>query len=146
VTAWPTLYARLLVRLPQLTGWSAVQVFDGPPVTGDVPTDYCTVGFVIREDFAGSFDTEIGPGDLTVESGTIRSEIVCSTGDVDLPTVRGRAFALADAWRAETVANPTWGVLNQGSATSIAIDVEPAQTSAGSVQRLTVTLSYTALV
>lgn len=146
MTAWPTLYARLLVRLPQLAGWSAVELFDGPPVTGDVPTDYCTVGFVLREDFAGSFESTAGPGDLTVEVGTLRSEIVCSTGDVDLPTVRARAFALADAVRAEVARDPTWGVLPQGSSSSLAVDVEPGQTTSGSVQRLTVTLSYTALV
>jgi len=55
MTAWPVIVARLLELLPTLDGWAGVEVYDGPPVTRDAPADYCTVGFVLDEDVAGSY-------------------------------------------------------------------------------------------
>ena len=51
-TQWPLLTARLVALLPTLSGWSAVQVFDGPPVTSEIPTSYCTVGYVDDDNVA----------------------------------------------------------------------------------------------
>ena len=70
---------------------------------------------------------------------------MCATGDVDLPAMRSRSFGLLNAWRAEVRRDPTLGVLGQGSTSSLSVDVQPAQTDSGSVQRLVVTLSYIAL-
>lgn len=140
--AWPIVKNRLVALLPTLTGWSITSVYNGPVVTGDAPTEFVTVGYVPGEDFGGSFEQARGLGDLPEETGAIRSEIVCSDGDTDMPTVEARAFELADAWQAEVDRDPTLGVLPQGSTTSLAVDVQPAQTTGGAVQRLTVTLSY----
>jgi hypothetical protein len=85
MTAWPLVLGRLLTLLPTLSGWTGVAVYDGPPVTGDAPTDYATVGFVVGEDFGGSFEIVDEPGGMLTENGTVRTEIVCVTGDVDLP-------------------------------------------------------------
>ena len=57
---------------------------------------------------------------------------------------RPRTFALVDAWEAWVSADETLGVLGSSSVASLAVDVVPAQTTAGSVQRLAVTLSYLA--
>lgn len=139
--AWPVVLNRLLVLLPTLPGWSDVEVFDGQPVTGDAPTSFVTVGFVEGEDYGGNYDRVRGAADLLEENGAIRSEIVCWSGDVDLPTVRAKAFALADAWEATVAADQTLGVLPPSSTSSLAVDVAPKQT-AGSQQRLVVTLTY----
>lgn len=140
--AWPVIVGRLVELLPALPGWGSVAVYDGPPVTADTPDAYVTVGFVVGEDFGGTYEQAVELGGLRTESGTVRSEVVCGTGDVDLPAVRGRAFALVDAWEAEVRRDETLGVLLPSSTASLAVDVAPAQTTGGAVQRLTVTLSY----
>lgn len=151
-TAWPLVAARTVAMVTELLasvdGWDKGRVYDGPPVTGDAPTSFVTVGFVLGEDNAGSYEqTRNGDGGWQFalqETGTVLSEVVCSTGDVDLPTVRARAFALVDAWEAAVSADETLGVLGPSSISSLSVDVQPAQTTAGAVQRLTVTLSYLA--
>lgn len=143
--AWPLIKRRLVEHLPNLPGWSQVAVYDGPPVTGDSPTDFVTVGFVRGEDFAGSYEQTppVGPWSME-EAGTLRSELVCATGDTDLPGMELRAFALVDAWQEWVTADPKLGVLNPSSTASLAVDVQPQQTTAGAVQRLVVTVSYLA--
>lgn len=141
--AWPKVVNRLVSLLPTLPGWSQVAVYDGPPVTADAPADYVTVGFVLGEDFGGSYEQARGlDGSVPEESGTVRSEVVCLTGDVDLPAVRARAFALVDAWEASIAADQTLGVLAPSSTSALSVDVAPAQTTSGAEQRLTVTLTY----
>ena len=147
--AWPSVKARLVELLPQLLpvvpGWAEGAVYNGPPVTRDAVPSYVTVGFVVGEDFGGSYEqTRNGEGwqGALEEAGTIRCEVVCSTGDVDLPTVEARAFAFVDAFDALIAADETLGVLPPSSSASLAVDVQPAQTDKGAVQRLTVTLSY----
>ena len=146
MTAWLTVKRQLLTALPQLPAWAAAEVvaFNGPPVTAQAPPNYVTVGFVVGEDAAGDYTETPGLGDIDDETGSIRSELVCWTGDVDLPTVEARAFALADAVQAWVKSDRTLGVLNPGSTSNLAVDVVPAQTDAGSVQRLVLTLAYTA--
>jgi hypothetical protein len=146
--AWPKVADRLVAHLPTLPGWEQVAVYDGPPVTGDAPTAFVTVGFVASEDFAGSYEqTRNGDGGwqgALEESGTVRSELICVTGDTDLPGERADAFALVDAWEAWVSSDETLGVLGRSSIASLSVDVQPAQTTGGAVQRLTVTLSYLA--
>lgn len=144
-TLWPTVHARLVTLLPTLTGWSGVEVYDGPPVTGDAPTVYATVGFVLYEDSAGSYSFEPhSEGWGTTEVGAIRGEIVASTGATDLPGVRAQAFALADAFEASIRADRTLGgTLPPVSSSRLVVDVLPAQTQAGATQRLPFTFEYT---
>jgi hypothetical protein len=144
---WPALVDRLVtVIVPALMastdGWADGQVYDGPPVTQDAPQSFVTVGFVLGEDNAGSYEQLYQPGGLREENGSVLSEIVCTSGDTDLKTVRTRAFALADAWSAAVSSDGTLGGVVQSS--SIAVDVQPIN-AGGATQRLTVTLSYTAL-
>lgn len=146
MTYWPTLKNRLVALLPTLDGWAGTVVYNGPPVTAAVPTSYATVGFVVGEDFAGSAEQVTGIGDIDSEAGTIRSEIVCTTGAVDLPSMEAAAFALFDSWNAAVRADRTLGVLPKGSTCSLAVDVDPRQSGDGASQRLTVTLTYTARV
>lgn len=144
MTTWPRVKARLVEHLPTLTGWSAVTMFSGPPVAASAPAAFVTVGFVYGEDFAGSFERVRGLGDIDEEHGTVRSELVCSTGKTDLATVESAVFALADAWQAWVDSDPTLGVLPSGSTSLLAIDVQPTQDGSGASVRLTVTLTYIA--
>ena len=143
--AWLAAKNKLLALAPTLDGWDTVSVYDGPVVTGDAPTEWFSVGFVPDEDFGGSFEQTYMSGGLVEESGTVRSELVCWTGDTDLPTVQARAFALFDALQAAVHADDSLGgVLTGGGSASLAVDVQPDQSTGGAAQRLTVTLSYLA--
>ena len=150
-TQWPLLTARLVALLPTLSGWSAVQVFDGPPVTSEIPTSYCTVGYV-DDDNVGSYADDLSQvGNIfTAETGEVRCRLVVVTGDIDsdadgksdLATIRTAAFTLIDALRASLRTDPRVGVLPAGSTTSLTVDVGAAQNERGSGQRLDFTLSY----
>lgn len=144
--AWPLVVERLVDWLPSLPGWSGVPVYDGPPVTADVPLTYVTVGFVVGEDFGGSYEqTRNGENSYQgalEELGTVRCEVVATTGDVDLASMRSRVFALVDSWDAAIAADETLGVLPPSSTSSLAVDVAPIQSTGGTTQRLTVTVSY----
>jgi len=144
MTAWPQVVDRLVTLLPALPGWLGVTVYDGPPVTQDAPADYVTVGYVVGEDMAGDYEqTTAGLGGMLEESGTVRSELVCTTGNNALPAMRARAFALVDAWQAEISRDQTLGgVLGASGTSSLTVDVQPSANTDGSTQRLTVTLSY----
>lgn len=140
--AWPVVKRRLVNLMPTLPGWSQVSVYDGPPVTGEVPTAYITVGYVVGEDFGGTYEQSRGVGNLLEELGSVRCELVCSTGNVDLASVESTSFALVDALEQSIANDQTLGVLHPSSTSSLAVDVQPAQTTAGATQRLTVTLNY----
>ena len=144
MAAWPQVKRRLVDILPTLPGWSGVTVFDGPRVSQDFPTDFITVGFVEGEDFAGSYEQARPEAWDVEESGTIRSELITTSGDVDLEETEDRVFDLVDAWEQWVTKDPTLGVLSPSSTASLAVDVQPVQNQNGSAQRLTVTLTYTA--
>ena len=145
--AWPLIVDRLLVLLPALPGWADVEVFDGPPVTQDAPADYVTVGFVVGRDDAGNYEQTRNGGNgggwqgALEETGTVVSEVVCSSGDTDIAIVRDRAFALVDAWEAKVSEDERLGILPPSSTSSLSVDVQPINRG-GASQRLTVTLSY----
>lgn len=145
MTAWPVVKARMVAALPTLAGWDVVTTFNGPPVTSSAPPNYVTVGYVVGEAMAGDYTETPGVGDVDNETGTIRSELVCSTGATDLPTVEALAFALADQVQAWVKANRTLGVLRPGSTSNLAVDVIPSQTTSGAEQRLVLSLTYTAV-
>lgn len=146
MAAWPLVFDRLVAHLPTLPGWSGVTVYDGEPVTGDVPTDFVTVGFVPGEDFAGSFE-QVPIQWALEESGTVRSRLASQTGDTEvLAARRAHVFALAAAWQAWVVSDPTLGVLSPSSTASLSMDVEPVQNGSGSAVALIVTLTYLARI
>lgn len=139
-TAWPVIKQRLVAALP---GVVTATVYDGPVLTGDNPTAYLTVGWQPSTDdlTAGTFEqTHTGPGGFFAEErGTVLLELGVSTGDPDMPS----AFAQADALTAWVSADQTLGVMTPGSTSSTEFDVVQDQNSAGAVQRLLLTLSYT---
>jgi len=139
---WPLVVARMLALLPSLPGWGQVTVYDGPPVTADIPTDYVTVGYV-DNDQAGSYTQTQDPnGFQWQETGTVRSQLNCVTGDTDLPGVRARVFALMDAVEAAVRADRRLGVLSPYGTSELDVDVLSLSNSSGTAQQLTFTLHY----
>lgn len=147
MAVWPLIAESQKTRLPLLPAWSGVAIYDGPPLTGDTPVEYLTLGYVLGEDYGGTFEQAEGPGPFMEEVGQLRSELVVASGESDvLPALRARAFALTDAWAAAIRADQTLGGVTQPSSTaSLSVDIQPVQTRTGGVvQRLTVTLNYSA--
>lgn len=140
--AWPAVVDWHLATLPTLAGWDAAVVYDGPVTDGGFPPSFVTVGFVTDEEASGTAEPGEQLGDLEVELGTVRSELVCQTGDDDMPGMRASAFALVDAVKAQIRRDPTLGGIV--AAASLAWDVLPVQNESGSAVRLALTLSYTA--
>jgi hypothetical protein len=139
---WPLVKARLIALLPTLPGWSAVTVFNGPPVTADVPTDYVTVGWE-TDDQSGSYMQVQSPdGFRYVETGEVRNQLNCLAGDIDLDAVEARAFVLMDALESAVRADRRLGVLSPEGTVDLEVDLRPLQTSGGSAQALVFTLHY----
>ena len=141
-TQWPLVVARLLTLLPTLPGWSAVTVLDGPLISVDVPTDYITVGYVTSE-VAGNYASVQEPDGFRYgETGDVQSQLNCTTGDSDLPGVRARAFALADAFDAAVRADRRLGVLSAEGTSELSVQVESLENAAGTATVLILTLHY----
>lgn len=141
-TQWPIVHARLVQLLPTLSGWPTA-VYDGPPVTGDNPPIYATVGYQFEQDEAGSFRHErAGNGFQVEETGDVRGELVCRTGDATTETVRAQAFALIDALEASLRADQTLGVLPPASTTNLSVTVAPDANQSGAVVRLRFAIDY----
>lgn len=142
-TQWPLVVQRLVTLLPTLPGWSGVSVFDGPPVTGDDPNAWCTVGY-ISDDKAGNYTTtQHDDGFSRHETGEVRSEVVCNTGDDDLTIVRARLFALLDAVDVAVRADRRLGVLSAEGTSTFAVEVMSVKDAQGTAQGATFTLHYT---
>ncbi len=141
---WPKVPPALLVLLPSIPGWATVEVYDGPPVTASAPPAYCTVGFVLEEASAGDWEQNVGVVDgLLDETGAVRCELVLTTGDVDLASVRTRAISLMDALSSALIADQTLGgVLAHGCTVTLSGDFLPAQHPKGATIRVPFSVSY----
>lgn len=148
-TVWPLLRAGLLTFLPTLDGWSAVPVFDGPPLSGDTGEQpggsqaYCSVGYVEDERGAGSFtQAPDGSGFFDTESGEVRSELYTGNGDGDLAAAVSAGFALIDSLQASLAADRTLGgALPPGSTASVSGEVVTGRNE-GAGQLLVLSVSY----
>jgi len=143
-TQWPLIAERLLGLLPTLSGWTDVQVFDGPPVTGDIPADYATVGYV-SDSQAGTYSLmQDDDGFQWGETGTIRSQLTCVTGDEDgLADCRTRAFALMDSVETYVRSDRTLGgVISPAGTSQLDVEVVSMQSGNGSGQTVVFTLTY----
>jgi hypothetical protein len=83
--ALPLVIDRLVSLLPTLPGWSGVTVFDGPQVTAAAPRGVRHSRICRRRGLRRHVRAGRRARRLLEESGTVRSEIVCQTGDVDFP-------------------------------------------------------------
>lgn len=140
-TQWPVVHARLVSLLRLL--WSDVSVYGEPPVTGDNPRIYCTVGSVAGEDDGGGYTTtKAGSGWQVEETGRVRCELTSVTGGADLASVRAVAFGRMDLLDEAIRDDQTLGVLPQGSTTELDVSVVSVQSNDGAVQRLQFVINY----
>lgn len=138
-TAWPLVRSALATALPGVIG--AVTFYDGPVVTGESPAAYLTLGTQPSQgESAGSFSQDVGPdGFSALEEGTILAELGAVAGSTRVPDVF-TTFAVIATW---VQADMTLGVLSPGSTCTVSASVVEAQTTAGAVQRLLLTFTYT---
>ena len=139
--AWEAVKAHLVTALPAVVG--NVVVIDGPVVTGTNPPAYITVGHTPSADVesAGSFTQDVGPdGYAAEEVGSVVCELAAHTGSTNVPTVFA-TFAAIAAWiQADMTLG---GILSPNATCTASANVVQAQTRAGAVQRLLLTISYT---
>lgn len=131
-----------MTALPAVVGPS-VKVYDGPVVTGENPPSYLTVGHVpsASETGAGTFTQDVGPdGYSASESGTVACELAASTGSTVIPNVF-TTFGTISSWMQADMS--LGGILTEDATCTAAANVVQAQTKAGAVQRLLITISYT---
>ncbi len=140
-TVWGQFVDRLVALLPDV--WPQVTVYDGPVSDKTFPRDYVTVGFVDGEDVAGSFEPTPQLGHLEEEVGSVRSELVCQTGDDALTAMRVRAFGYVDQLKAAIAADRTLGASDVVTV-DLSADVLPVRNTEGAAVRIALTLTYTA--
>ncbi len=141
MTVWGQFADRLVTLLPTL--WPQVTVYDGPVSDRSFPRDFVTVGFVDGEEVSGSFEPTPLLGDLEEEVGTIRSELVCQTGDDTLSVMRTRAFGYVDQLKAELARDRSLSVPAVVSV-DLSADVLPLRNTEGAAVRVALVLTYTA--
>lgn len=140
--AWPSVRSALVTGLKGALP-STVTVYDGPVVTGDRPSAYLTLAYrpSVDDPSAGDFTQGIGPdGYSAVEAGTVLAELAGVTGSTTVPDV----FATFDTIAGYVQAHQTLdGTLTPDAVLTVSADVEQSQTTAGAVQRLLLTFTYT---
>lgn len=138
--AWPSVRSALAAGLASVLD---VTVYDGPDVTGDTPDAYLSLAYRPSVDdlSAGDFTQGIGPdGYSAVETGTVLAELAGVTGSTTVPDV----FATFDTIAGYVQAHQTLdGTLTPDAVLTVSADVEQSQTTAGAVQRLLLTFTYT---
>ena len=141
--AWPSVKDALAALVVTLVP-DGVLVIDGPLPQGNRPKRYITVGWQpsTDDDSAGSYEqTSLSDGFAADETGTVLLEIAALSGDPVIPD----AFAVVDLLHESIQTDQTLGgVLGPLGTMAITTDVVEAQNRRGAVQRLLVSLSYTA--
>ena len=139
--AWESVRAELVAALPAVVGPS-VKVYDGPVVTGENPPSYITVGHSpsATDESAGTFTQDVGPDGFDVaETGVVICELAASTGSTTVPSVFATFGAIAAWIQADMTLG---GTLSANATCTASANVVQAQTRAGAVQRLLLTINY----
>lgn len=138
--AWPLVRAALYRRLPPLL--PGVKSYNGPVPSGQQPTKYLTVGNApsVDDDSSGSFTQANGDDGYSVtETGFVMCELGGTSGSAEMPSVFAQFDVIASSLQADMTLG---GVLARGSVVTANASVVEAQTKAGAVQRLVVSIQY----
>ncbi len=142
--AWPLVRARLAAALPAVVGPDVV-VYDGPVVTGDVPSAWLSIAHSPSSDYAadgsaGTWAQQVGPdGWSATESGDVIAELASVTGESTIPDVWSTA-ALIVSWVQSDMT--LGGVLSPGSTCVVSARVAQEQTDSGGMARLALSFDY----
>jgi hypothetical protein len=142
--AAPLIRAAHAAKLPTLTGWGGVAVYEGAALRRDDVREWATIGYVAG-DTGPAITLEPVPtaqGAQNRETGTITSQVLVA-GD-DVTAARARIFDLLADWAAWLVADRTLGGRLLPSEVHLSADVALATTRAGATAAAVVTITYTA--
>jgi hypothetical protein len=141
---WPHVKAWLAATIPTLPGLSDVVVYAGPPISGESPERYVTVGFV-TDDHGGQYQQlQTDDGTVWQEIGEVRSQIVAQVGDTDPTIAESECFAIADALDAAIRADRCLGgTLSLDGTSESAVEVHSVSNSLGTATALVHVLRYT---
>jgi hypothetical protein len=146
VTKWPAVVDALF-QLWQGVAGPTDAVYDGPPVTSDIPLRWVTVGWA--EDDAGAASgsprrVQMYDGSVWGEEGTVLCEIVAQAEDPSLSAVRASAFEFFDALAAAIEADRTFGgVLSPEATVEVQADGFPETDANAAIFHIRVTVTYT---
>lgn len=143
---WQAVYDGLLTFLPSLQEFTGVPVYDGQPITQDVPPAWVSVGF-ITDDSAGQFAQVRDLSDYaTIETGDIKCHLAAVDGGTDLSVTRSRAFDLLGAWQTAIQKDKTLGgAVSDMQEVNLSTAVLDPQNQQGSATSLLVTVTYQTL-
>ena len=145
-TKWPSIVTAL-VTLWQAAAGPTDAVYDGPPVTTDIPLRWVTVGWA--EDDAGVTSgsprrMQVYDGATWGEQGTVECEIVAQSEYPDLAAVRAQAWTFFDVLTAAVEADRTLGeVLSPDSMIEVQGDGFPEADAGAAIFHIRVTVTYT---
>lgn len=132
----------------------SIDVFDGPPTSGDALTAYVCIGANPPDSLepnAGNIEQEyhdLGASATKDERGTIRCHLSCWSGDTDLAALRSTALGYFDTIQSTLRANPTLS-LTGTRAPEIEVsgmEVRQGYSSQGIRVDLSFVLSYVCLI
>lgn len=143
---WPDVYNGLLTLLPSLPAFAGVPVYDGQPITQDVPLAWVSIGYV-TDDSAGQFAQVRDASDFaTIETGDIKCHLAAVDGGTDLAVTRNVAFGLLGVWQNALRNDKTLGGavpdMQEINLSTAVLDPENQQ---GSATSLLVTVTYETL-
>jgi hypothetical protein len=145
-TKWP-LIVSYLVGLWQSAAGPTDGVYDGPPVTSDIPLRWVTVGWAEDDQGVASGSprrVQMYDGATWGESGTVLCEIVAQAESPDLPSVRAAAWQFFDVLTAAIEADRTLGkVLSPDSSIEVVGDGFPEVDGTAAIFHIRVTVTYT---
>lgn len=140
-----TRYGLVVDALVALIGATDTTVFDGPPLTSDIPTDYVIVGATDDPD-EDSGDIRADWSGLGAQKRKEESDVTCCvvawTGDDNLKATRDRALAVLDNVAAAMKADHSLGVLLPGWAHITSAVPRQRRNTNGTYFRLVFTVSY----
>lgn len=141
---WPKVKAALAAGVPTISSLTDVEVYAGPPISGEAPERYITIGYV-EGDNAGTYQqAREYDGFFTREVGEVRTQIVAQRGESDGSLAEADCFAAADAIDAWVWADRTLGgVLSQDSMVETTVEVHSVSNAAGTATVLIHAFRYT---
>jgi hypothetical protein len=146
ITKWPALVSAL-VSLWQAHAGPDDGVYDGPPVTVDIPLRWVTVGWAEDDQGVASGSPRRMPmydGSIWGESGNVLCEIVAQTTSGDLSVARASAWEFFDVLAAAVRSDRTFGgVLSPEATVEIQGDGFPEADAGAAIFHIRVEVTYT---
>ncbi len=142
--AAPLIIAAHATKLPTLTGWADVAVYEGQDTRRDDVRRWVTLGYVRGDDGpAVHIQPETDGQRQNREAGSILCNLIVA--DADIAAARTTVFGLLEPWAEWFATDRTLGAVLLGhSLIELVADVALTTTRAGATASAVVTITYTA--